>query len=280
MAVLRALKRTPDALVRNPVVFVPVVVLMLLQAPQFLVQTVDPLLASLVSLLASVLFIFVIPFFQGGMLGMADEALAARTSLGTFVQSGKDHYVSLLVVYLLLFAINLALGFVAFFAAVFLGVGLLSAGGESVGIAFLAVFGIVVALVVLLYLLVVFFVQFYAQAIVVDEFGAIDGLKHSVSVVRSNLLSTLGFSVVVVVFSGGLGAGFGLVSLLASPAPAAPGAPELSLTVALLFGVLFIVFGTLFTAFFAIYSVAFYREIRPASTTSAGETARGTVPRP
>jgi len=42
MAVLSALRRTPGALQRNPVLFVPVLVIMLFQVPQVVLQSIDP----------------------------------------------------------------------------------------------------------------------------------------------------------------------------------------------------------------------------------------------
>jgi len=184
MAVLNALRRTPSALRRNPVLLVPILALSLIQVPQLALQAVDPLLSSIVSLGMSLVFLVVMPFFHGGLIAMADEALDGRTALQTFVDDGKANYVSLLVAYLALMAVNFALGMVAFFVALFGGIFVLGGGGlESASLAVLAAIGIVVAIVVLLYLLVLFFLQFYGQAIVLEDMGAVDGLKHSASVV-------------------------------------------------------------------------------------------------
>jgi len=176
MAVLNALRRTPSALRRNPVLLVPILALSLIQVPQLALQAVDPLLSSIVSLGMSLVFLVVMPFFHGGLIAMADEALDGRTALQTFVDDGKANYVSLLVAYLALMAVNFALRMVAFFVALFGGIFVLGGGGlESASLAVLAAIGIVVAIVVLLYLLVLFFLQFYGQAIVLEDMGAVDG---------------------------------------------------------------------------------------------------------
>jgi len=178
MAVLNALRRTPSALRRNPVLLVPILALSLIQVPQLALQAVDPLLSSIVSLGMSLVFLVVMPFFHGGLIAMADEALDGRTALQTFVDDGKSQ--------LRLAARRVSRPdggqlrprMVAFFVALFGGIFVLGGGGlESASLAVLAAIGIVVAIVVLLYLLVLFFLQFYGQAIVLEDMGAVDGLK-------------------------------------------------------------------------------------------------------
>lgn len=262
MAVLKALRRTPSALVRNPALFVPVLALMALQIPQLVLQSVSPLIGGLVSLAMSLVFVVVVPFFQGGLLGMADEALDGRTSLGTFVKDGKSNYVSIFVVYLVLMAVNFLLGMVAFFAAVG---GVIAVGGgglRSANVAVLAVLAVVGLLVVAAYVLVVFFVQFYGQAIVIDGLGAVDGVKRSLSVVRNNLVSTLGYSALGVVVGAVAGAVFGGASLFLSPQTASAFAlPEPSIAVGVVVALVVVAGGTAFGAFFAVFSVSFYREV-------------------
>jgi hypothetical protein len=266
MAVLKALRQTPSALQRNPILFVPVLVILLFQIPQLVLQAINPLVASVVSMVISLVFIFIMPFFQAGIVGMADEALDGQTSLESFVREGKSNYVSILVVSLVLVAVNFALGFVAFFVAIFGGFAAYSdTGGVAIGV--LVIIGLIVALVVLAYLLVIFFVQFYSQAIVLDDLGATDGLKHSVSVVRHHLVSTLGYSVLVGVLGGIAGGVFAIGSLLTSPQSASTlPLPQISLAGAVGVILLVLVFGVLFGGFFGVYSVAFYRTINPGAT--------------
>jgi hypothetical protein len=71
MAVLNALRRTPSALRRNPVVLVPILVISLFQIPQLALQAVNPLLSSVVSLVAIVgLLVLVVGTLFGGFLGV------------------------------------------------------------------------------------------------------------------------------------------------------------------------------------------------------------------
>jgi hypothetical protein len=262
MAVLNALRRTPGALQRNPVLFVPVLVLMLFQVPQLVLQSISPLLASVVSLGLSLVFVFVMPFFQAGIIGMADEALDGRTSLECFLREGKDNYVSVLVAYLVLVAVNFAIGFAAFIVAIPIGFAVFSDLHGGVGIAVLAVAGLIAVVVVLAYLLFVFFIQFYGQAIVIDDLGAVDGLKHSYAVVRRNLVSALGYSALVGILGGLAGGVFAIASMLVSPqSTALLSLPRLPVVATVGVALLVVVLGALFGGFFGVYSVAFYRTI-------------------
>lgn len=266
MAVIRALRQVPGALGRNPVIFVVLGAFGLLQAPQLLAQTVNPLLASVLSLLLSLVFVFVVPFVQAGLVGMADEALDGRTDVGTFVRAGKEFYLSVLGAYFVIVALSFVLGIVAFFGAIFGG--LLAFGGETAGLVALVLIGGVLLLVTFAYLLFVLFVQFYGQEIVLDGASALEGLKRSVGLVRRNLVSTVGYTLVVVVLSGVLGLVAGLVSVAFQPAmdaggtPPAMGAPQLSLTGAAVLLVVYVLGSALVGGVLLTYSVAFYREIR------------------
>jgi hypothetical protein len=275
MAVLNALRETPDALLRNPVVVVPVFVLSVLQVPQLVLQSISPLLSSLVSLVVSLLMIVAVPFFQGGLVGMSAEALEGRTSLGTFLEVGKSKYVSLLGAYLLVFAFNLLLGIAVVVPLVLGGayvggLGLSGAGIGRAGLVVLAVVGLVAVAVLLAYLLVMFFLQFYGHAIVLEDLGAVAGLKRSASRVRQNLLSTLGYTIVVGVLGGVAGLVFGAGSWLTSPQTASLlGLPSPSLPIVVLIALTITALSTVFGAFLAIYSVAFYLRLVPAETPSA-----------
>lgn len=262
MAVLKALKRTPSAFWRNPVIALPMIALVLLQTPSFAAEFLDPFLAMALSLSLSVVFVFLVPYFQGGVIGMADEALNGPTSMGTFFSAGKSNYVSIFGAYLMLIAINIVLG-IGILLVFFLGLGAAyiggNGGGGGAGFVILAVFGVLVALG---YLLFNFFIQFYPQSIVLDDYGAIGGLKHSIGVVRQNILSTFGYSLV----AGAIGIGFGMfagvISVLASPnsmATLTTETPPLTWFIAfgIIGGILTVIVGT----FMAIFSVSFYRSI-------------------
>lgn len=255
MVVLQALRRSPSALARVPALVVPALVLFLFQAPQMALQSTNPVLATALSLGASLLMLVFVPFFQGGMIGMADEALDGRSSLGAFLAHGKANYVQILVAYLLVLAVNFVLGG-ALFAV---GFGALLSGAFDAGTLTLAVLGVVGLLVVLAYLLVAFVIQFYAQAIVIDGYSAVDALKHSYGVVRSNLRATLGYTLVAMVVGGGLGLAFGGLSLLTTPEAAAYGLPVLSTGAQVGVGLVAAIVGAVFSAFLLVYSVSFYR---------------------
>jgi hypothetical protein len=282
---LHALRTASGAVGRNPVLFVVAAAFSLLQIPGFVAQAVSPLLGNLVSLLTTGLFVLVFPFLFAGVVGMADEALGGRTSLGTFVASGRHHYVPVLVAYLLLFGAGVVLALVVSFGALLLGGVAFAAGAGAVAgrTTVLVAVGLLLVGGVVLFALPLFFVQFYGHAIVVDDLGAVAGLKRSVSCVRHNLLAVLGYTVVV----GVVGAVFGLFgavfSLLTSPrltgagagmggtapgttAPPVPvDAPSVGPVIVAGLVVVFVLASGLFGGFFAAYSTAVYRRIRPAA---------------
>ncbi|WP_435065161.1 hypothetical protein [Halobaculum sp. EA56] len=262
MALQTALRRTPSALARNPVVFVPAFALSALQVPQLLLQSSAPLVAAGVSILGSLLSVVLAPFVQGGLFGMADEALDGRTSLSTFLREGRDNYVTLFVVYLLLIGLNLALGVLVFIGAVVGVFGVAAGDGGGPGAVLLAVAALVGGGVLLAYLLVVFLIQFYGQAVVLDGLGAVDSLRHSAGLVRRNLASVLGYTLVV----GALSAAFGIAVALASAAGATPPAADpfavgLPSPADAAVAALVLAGSTLFGGAFGVLSVAFYREL-------------------
>ena len=119
--------------------------------------------------------------------------------------------------------------------------------------------GILLALV---YLLFLFFIQFYSQAIVLDDVGAIGGIKRSYAAVRNNLVAAFGYSILVGILGGIFGLIISIASVLVSPsALSSIDVPPLPLEWVVIIGgiggVLTLILGT----FFSIYSVAFYRTI-------------------
>jgi len=260
--VLSSLRQTPKTLIENPVVFLPVVIVMALQVPQVALPTTNPVLSGAVSLGVSAILLLVMPFLQGGLIGMADEALDGRTTIQTFLAAGKSNYVSILVAYIALMAVNFALGILVLLVAVFGGAVALQGGVEAANTTVLVGVGIVASIVVFAYLLLSFFAQFYGQAIVLENRDVVDGFKRSVSVVRHHLVSTLGYSligVVVSVLAGGL---FPVASSLVSPQSTPLFAlPEPPLPILVGTGLAIVVVGILFGGFFTVYSVSFYRTI-------------------
>lgn len=89
MAALNSLRPAVNGLVRNPILVVVVGLFGLVQLPQLALQPTQPILAAIISLGLTGVMIVVVPFFQGGLLGMADEVLVGRTRLGTLVSEGE-----------------------------------------------------------------------------------------------------------------------------------------------------------------------------------------------
>lgn len=218
------------------------------------------MLASIASLAITGVMILVMPFFQGGLLGMADEALGGRTDLGTLVSEGRANYFGLLLAYLAVLAVNLVFGFIAFVGLVVGGIGLFAAGGapDPASLGAIAVVGL---LFVLAYLLFAFFVQFYAHAIVLSDSGLVEGFKRSVGLVRRNLLSVIGYTIILVLGGAIFGGVGGAASVLLSPQAAELPLPDLSLPVLIGAAVVYVLAIAVLGAFYAAYSVAFYRSI-------------------
>jgi hypothetical protein len=190
MAAIQALRESLSALGRNPVLFLVGllygVVLLPQQATQFAGVPAVPTLLQ-------ILTFFVTPFVVAGLLGMADEALDGETSFSTLTRVGKARYVPLLVGNLIEFALTLAFGILAAIVGAVLAVVVLGSGGNA-GVGVVA--ALVVGAVVLLFFLVYFFIQFFPVAIVVGEADAVDGFTESYRLVRNNVVSTLGYSVI------------------------------------------------------------------------------------
>ena len=264
MAALKSLPPAVGALLRNPVLIVLVGLYGLIQLPQLLLQPSQPILAAVVSLGASGVLLLAMPFIQGGLLGMADEALSGRTNLGTFIAEGKRNYVRLLLGYLAIFAINLILGFVAFFAIIIGGIGFgLAAGNGQPNLAVLAVVAVVGLLALFAYLLFAFFIQFYGHAVVLSGSELVAGFKQSVALVRQNLLSTFGYSLILLVGGVVIGGISGLASFVFTPQPAdLPfSLPEFSTALVAVAAIVYVVGIALLGGFYATYSVSFYRSI-------------------
>ena len=215
MTALQSIRPAASGIVRNPVLVVITALFGLSQLPNLLVQPTRPVLAAVVSLVSTGVLILVVPFFQGGLLGMASEAIRGKTSLSTLIAEGKANYVPLLLAYFVLLAVNVVFAFVVVFAVVIavIGVSVGGVGGSGIaggvdvasgvasggGVTLLAVIGVVAGGLALAYLLVTFFVQFYSHAIVLDDTSLVDGFRRSVGLVRSNLLGVFGYSLVLLV---------------------------------------------------------------------------------
>jgi len=267
MAAIRSLQPALRSLVRNPIIIVVAAVYGLLQLPQLLVPTTQPLLSIAVSLVMSGLIVLFLPFYQGGILGMADDARTGTTTLDAFIQAGKSNYISLLLAYFVILAIVIVFGIVVAIAAVGGGLSVVAGNGQP-SPAILAVLAVVGLLTGGAYLAVVIAIQFYGHEIVLNDAGVADGFTRSLGLVRENLLSVIGYSLLLFV-GGGLAGGLAAAaSVLLSPQPPLQSMlPELSLPILIGAAVVSVLATGLLGAFYATYSVTVYRELTGASRT-------------
>jgi hypothetical protein len=190
MSAVQSLRTAVDALSRSPVLVLGGLVYALVVLPQRALQLASvPLAPAALQLIT----FFVTPFVVAGVVGMAREALDGDAAFGAFTATGKGRYADLLLATLVEFGIQLAFG-VAFLVLALVAV---VAAGGSIGPVGLVGAALVV-LLALAYLVVLFLVQFYPVLVVVDDAGPVDAVTGSVAFVRSNVVSTLGYSVVTV----------------------------------------------------------------------------------
>jgi hypothetical protein len=261
MAAIRSLQPAIGSLVRNPIIVIVAAMYSLLQLPQLLVPTTQPLLSIVVSLVMTGMLILFLPFYQGGIIGMADDARTGTTTLGMLIETGKSNYVSLLLAYFVILAIAIVLGIVVAIAAIGGGIGVIAGNGQP-SPAVLAVLAIVGLLIAVAYFAVVIAIQFYAHEIVLNNAGVAEGFTRSVGLVRENVLSVLGYSLLMFVGGGIIGALGAGASFLVSPQPPLESMlPELSLPVIVGAAIVSVLASALLGAFYATYSVTFYRNI-------------------
>ncbi|MFC5366375.1 DUF7544 domain-containing protein [Salinirubrum litoreum] len=216
MAVLSSLRTALGSLVSNPVLFVASFLIGLVTLPQSALSLLGiPLAPTLLQLVTY----FITPFLLAGLIGMAIEAQADGTAFGTLTREGKENYVPLLLGTLLRTAIQFAFGIVVFLFGIVAfvvgigGAGAISEGGLDPG-ALLGSLGLVfvafLLFAVLPYLVVMVLIQFFPVAIVAEDRDVIEAFKRSYGVVRSNVLPTVGYSIV----------SFGVALIAAAPVTA------------------------------------------------------------
>jgi hypothetical protein len=255
-----ALPKTFDSLRSNPILFVPIALIMILQVPQVSLRPSHSGLANLFVLIGSPVFVFGLPFLHGSFIGMADEALDADTSLATFFSAGKHNYVSLLIVFLAVLAISLLVGVVMSLVGIFAIFTNYPGGAGETG-ALTALLLVILGFVGLAYFIFLTMIQFYAQAIVIDDQGARASIEHSIALVRSNLGNVIAYSVAVGVLVGIAGGlfRFSIIVTSWSAGPLGHFAPPLTGSSGVLIAV--IINGILFGGFYSMLSVAFYRTL-------------------
>jgi len=308
MPAVDALQTALSTLARAPILFVGGLASALIVLPQTAAQLAGVPLAPTA---LQVLTYFITPLFLAGVLGMAHEALDGDTSLGTLVDRGRDRYVSMLLANIfetaIVFAFGLLFAIVGIVVAITVfGTAAAAEGAAAiggVGVATVLFVVVVFGLLALAFVVVMFFLQFYPVAVVVEDAGPVDAFTRSYGVVRSNLLSTLGYSVITVVvgFLTSLPlTGFviyrtltSLESMQGGPptggAPAGGGfgagaAPQLfSLPEVIGISLLSLVLSTLITTFVRTYAVAFFTrhtESPGAGDEDGGDRDAGSAPEP
>ena len=226
-------------------------------------QYVDQVVGSpLVSAGASFAWLVLFPFVLGGFIGTARAAIdGTDTSIHQFVTIARTHYVRLLlatVAFLLIIlgtAIGLGLVGLAF------GIGSMALGVIHEMAAFAGgVVSIVVWLVSLL--VVIMFVQFYDAAIVIEDQSVTDSFRRSIALVRSNLKTVVGFSLVWTLLVNAFLIPEYLVQLTATYAAPAEVLPvELGIPIAVLFPVGIALSAVGFAYLYTVYTAYYLRLI-------------------
>lgn len=213
MGAISSLSDSVGTLVDTPLLFGAGALYGLIVLPQTAAQLFG---IPIVPLLLQIVTFFITPFVVAGLVAMAYQSMKqGTTSFETFKRKGRDKYVGILAGNLLQFVIAfgyfIVAGLLFFVVSIFvigIGAGAGSAAGGPGGLSLEAILSgtalivvLIGALFLLVYLLIVLFIQFYQPAIVVDDVGAIEGFKRSIGVVRSNLLSSVGFLAINVLVS-------------------------------------------------------------------------------
>ncbi|NLV11835.1 hypothetical protein [Haloarcula argentinensis] len=193
MVTVSAFKDGSAALRENPILFVAGLLIGTVSQLQYVDHLIEsPRLSAGISLV----WLIVFPLVLGGFIGTAQAAIEGMdTSLTQFFIQARAHYFPLLLAtvlfILIVFGTAVGLGFIGFI----LGIGSMALAPINEMAAFIA--GVGYMLIWLLSILVVImFVQFYDTAIVIENQSVTDAFQNSVGLVRSNLRSVAGFSLV------------------------------------------------------------------------------------
>ncbi|AFK18828.1 hypothetical protein E6P09_08585 [Haloferax mediterranei ATCC 33500] len=203
MAAIKSLQTALRGIRTNPVLFLGGLILGLVVLPQTAAQLAQ---IPLLPLALQALTFFITPFIIAGIYGMADEAVesdTSRTSLSTLTDVGREKYVPLLLANVVELGITLPFVIIFIFLAI-AGVFTLGISAAATGSGLALNGGVIVlllfaGLLVLAYIIIMFFIQFFPVAVVVNDAGAIESFQQSYRFVWSNIVPTLGYSVIQVV---------------------------------------------------------------------------------
>jgi hypothetical protein len=259
MVLVSAFKDGSAALRANPIL----VVAGLLVGAGRQLQYVDHFIESpLLSAGASLAWLVIFPFVLGGFIGTARAAIEGMdTSVSQFVTIARTHYVRLLlatVVFVVtVLGTAIGLGVVGFV----LGIGSMALGAIHEMAAFATGVGSLLVWLVAI-LVVIMFVQFYDAAIVVEDQNVTGSFRRSIALVRSNLKSVVGFSLVWVLLLNAFFIPEYLVQLTvtdAGPAEVLPVDLGVPITVLLPIGIVLSAVG--FAYFYTVYTAYYLRLI-------------------
>jgi hypothetical protein len=233
-------------------------------------QNVEHLIDSpLASAGASLAWLTVFPFVLGGFIETARAAIEGTdTSVTQFLTAARTHYLRLLLgtvmFVLVVLGTAIGLGLVGFI----LGIGSMALAAIHEMAAFAA--GVGSLLVWLLSILVVImFVQFYDVAIVIEGQSVTDSFRRSVALVRSNLKSVAGFSLVWVILLNAIFIPEYLLQLaLTDTGPADVLPIDLGIPIAILLPIGIGLSAVGFAYFYAVYTAYYLRLIAASPVTT------------
>ena len=196
MALVSAFKDGSAALRANPILLVAGFLVGGGSQLQYVDRVID---SPSLSAGASLAWLVAFPFVLGGFIGTARAAIEGTdASLAQFVTAARTHYPRLLLGTALFVGIVLGTAVGVGLVGFVLGIGSIALGAIHEMAAFAAGVGTLLVWLVSI-LVVIMFVQFYDVAIVIEDQSVTDSFRRSVALVRSNLKSVTGFSLVWVV---------------------------------------------------------------------------------
>ena len=226
--------------------------------------------SPLLSAGASLAWLVVFPFVLGGFLGTARAAIEGTdTPVSQFVTAARTHYLRLflatMVFVLLVLGTAIVLGLVGFI----LGIGSMALAAIHEMAAFAVGVGSLLVWLVSI-LAVIMFVQFYDVAIVIEDQSVTDSFRRSVALVRSNLKSVTGFSLVwVVLLNAFFIPEYMLQLTLTNTGPADVLPVDLGIPIAVLLPIGIGLSAVGFAYFYTVYT-AYYMRLIAASTDTQG----------
>ncbi|MFD1599625.1 hypothetical protein [Halobellus rarus] len=217
----------------------------------------------------SLAWLVVFPFVLGGFIGTARAAIEGTdSSITQFITVARTHYLRLLLgtvaFVLIVLGTAIGLGFVGFV----LGIGSMALAAIHEMAAFAAGVGTLLVWLVSI-LVVIMFVQFYDAAIVIEDLSVTDSFRRSIALVRSNLKSVAGFSLVWVILLNAFFIPEYLLQLTLTDAGAVAVVPaDFGIPIAVLLPVGIVLSAVGFAYFYTVYTAYYLRLIAISSSST------------